>query len=104
MRLIDAEAFEKYIAEGLETALTERQGKICDEELKLVLDVTEGLIKDIQEQPTVDLVKHAHWDKVTNGRGGHQCSLCNEYAPSFKNGKENLSKYCPNYISIRRKK
>ena len=36
------------------------------------------------------------WIDVTNGRGGHECSLCHEYAPSYKNGDEWITKYCPN--------
>ena len=35
------------------------------------------------------------WIPVTNGRGGNECSLCHSYAPSFQNGMEYLSKYCP---------
>lgn len=36
------------------------------------------------------------WIPVTNGRGGFECSLCHEYAPSFRDGVENLSNFCPN--------
>ena len=39
--------------------------------------------------------KTGHWITVTNGRGGHECSLCHEYAPSYQNGDEWLTKYCP---------
>ena len=40
--------------------------------------------------------KTGHWIKVTNGRGGHECDLCHEYAPSYQSGKEYLTNYCPN--------
>ena len=44
--------------------------------------------------------KHAHkkgkWVKVTNGRSGHECNICHEYAPSYQNGDEYLSRFCPN--------
>ena len=40
--------------------------------------------------------KTGHWIKVTNGRGGHECDLCHEYAPSYRSGDEYLTKYCPN--------
>lgn len=40
--------------------------------------------------------KKGKWIPVTNGRGGHECSVCHLYAPSFKSGEENLSPYCPN--------
>ncbi len=37
-----------------------------------------------------------HWVKVTNGRGGHECDVCHDYAPSFQSGDEYLSPFCPN--------
>jgi hypothetical protein len=36
------------------------------------------------------------WVKVKNGRGGHECSICHAYAPSYQNGEEHLSRFCPN--------
>ena len=36
------------------------------------------------------------WIEVTNGRGGHECSECHSYAPSYASGDEHLSDYCPN--------
>lgn len=35
------------------------------------------------------------WIEVTNGRGGHECSNCHDYAPSYMNGDEHLSDFCP---------
>ena len=40
--------------------------------------------------------KTGHWVEVTNGRGGHECDVCHDYAPSFQNGDEHLSTFCPN--------
>lgn len=40
--------------------------------------------------------KSGRWIIVTNGRGGHECDQCHEYAPSFQSGTENLSNFCPN--------
>ena len=40
--------------------------------------------------------KSGKWIKVTNGRGGHECDICHEYAPSYQDGDEYLTKYCPN--------
>jgi hypothetical protein len=48
-------------------------------------------IKALEQEP-----KTGHWIEVTNGRGGHECDLCHEYAPSYKDGDEWLTKYCPN--------
>ena len=36
------------------------------------------------------------WIEVTNGRGGHECSNCHAYAPSYMSGDEHLSDFCPN--------
>ena len=49
------------------------------------------LIQALEQEPKI-----GHWIKVTNGRGGHECDLCHEYAPSYQSGKEYLTKYCPN--------
>ena len=40
--------------------------------------------------------KAGKWIPVTNGRGGMECSICHDYAPSYQNGTEYLSTYCPN--------
>lgn len=40
-------------------------------------------------------VKHGKWVPVTNGRGGFECSVCTNYAPSYLDGVEWLSKFCP---------
>ena len=50
-----------------------------------------GMFEIIWDAPVV----HGHWVKVTNGRGGHECSICHVYAPSFRDGTENKSSYCP---------
>lgn len=39
---------------------------------------------------------HGRWVPVTNGRGGFECSICHNYAPSYQDGVEWLSLYCPN--------
>lgn len=52
----------------------------------------------IDEGPTIDAVPvlRGEWVGVAHGRGGHECSKCSGYAPSFQNGAEYLSSYCPN--------
>ena len=51
----------------------------------------------INEQPTIEPErKKGRWIPVTNGRGGHECDQCHEYAPSWATGEEHLTKYCPN--------
>lgn len=55
------------------------------------LEMTKPLDREIEQEP-----KTGHWIKVTNGRGGHECDICHEYAPSYQSGNEYLTKYCPN--------
>jgi len=40
--------------------------------------------------------KKGEWIPVTNGRGGHECNLCHNYAPSYQTGDEWLTYFCPN--------
>ena len=51
----------------------------------------------LDDQPTIEVepVKHGQWIPVTNGRGGFECSICHNYAPSYQDGVEWLSLYCP---------
>ena len=43
----------------------------------------------------VEPIKHGRWVPVTNGRGGFECSICHSYAPSYQDGVECLSPWCP---------
>lgn len=40
--------------------------------------------------------KTGRWVSVTNGRGGHECDLCHNYAPAWQTGEERLTDFCPN--------
>lgn len=40
--------------------------------------------------------KTGKWIPVTNGRGGFECDQCHNYAPSYQDGVEWLSGFCPN--------
>ena len=53
-----------------------------------------NVIETIRELPTAE--KKGKWIPVTNGRGGHECDQCHEYAPSWQTGEEHLTNYCPN--------
>ena len=53
----------------------------------------------IDAEPTV----MGEWIEVTNGRGGHKCSICGEYAPCYQNGDEWLGRHCV-YCGIDMKK
>ena len=52
----------------------------------------------IRAIPAADVkpVVRGKWIPVTNGRGGHECSECHDYAPSYQVGSEHLANYCPN--------
>lgn len=51
---------------------------------------------DAVEDVPAEEPKKGRWVPVTNGRGGNECSVCHSYAPSYKNGDEHTSAYCPN--------
>lgn len=62
-----------------------------DEECDKAIDMAiEALTEDKADKLT------GEWIRVTNGRGGHECSKCHAYAPSYMSGDEYLSNYCPN--------
>lgn len=54
----------------------------------------EWAVNAVKELPTAE--KTGKWIPVTNGRGGHECDQCHEYAPSWQTGEERLTNYCPN--------
>lgn len=59
--------------------------------------VTDEVVKELQKLPSVEPEpKKGHWVPVTNGRGGFECDQCHNYSPSYQNGDEYLSYYCPN--------
>lgn len=69
--------------------LSDKTGKIPCEQMKKVLEV-------VKAQPSVTPEHHCgKWIPVINGRGGHECSLCHNYAPSYQSGNEWLTDYCP---------
>ena len=57
-----------------------------------------GIKAWLEALPAADVqpVKHGKWIPVTNGRGGNECNQCHAYAPSYQNGSEYKTKYCPN--------
>ena len=58
------------------------------------LDRAEGAIFNLPSaQPER---KKGEWIPVTNGRGGFECDQCHNYAPSYQDGVEWLSGFCPN--------
>ena len=61
-------------------------------------DITIHCESEEEKRKAIEFIKARKWGKwipVTNGRGGHECSLCHSYAPSFQTGDEWLTDYCP---------
>ncbi len=58
--------------------------------------VFKRLEKAIGSLPAVEERKEGRWIEVKSTRGGHECSECHNYAPSYQSGSELLSNYCPN--------
>ena len=110
MRLIDADALEKYVNctdEAIEAAAEE----IISNEvmrgiaIKIAKDLRETVTTDINEQPTIDAepVVHAHWieteEKYEDERCRYSywmCSNCN----TWLSGRYGLYRYCPNCGAI----
>ena len=90
MRLIDADALK---ADDEITLWISNDAIRTGKQLKLF---SELFIKKIDNAPTVEDRPQGEWREVTNGRGGHECNQCGEYAPSYQSGDEYLSKFCPN--------
>lgn len=64
-----------------------------DKDKKISLEDAEYEIEQLSSaQPER---KEGKWIPVVNGRGGHECNQCHEYAPSYKTGEEHLSDFCP---------
>lgn len=89
-RLIDADALiEKY---------TVVIRKDADEKLKTEIAV---LLKDIEEQPTIDAepVRHGKWIRQTDTRFGEMLNdilICSECNVAFSTVKMIRRSYCPN--------
>lgn len=78
----------------LHTPLTEEEWDMITD---VDLDHTPEITFHTKHGKEVVFVKRktGKWIPVTNGRGGHCCNRCNGYAPSYMNGDEHLSDYCP---------
>lgn len=68
--------------------------------MKVEVGVDKERLKKAMEEMELTLMpaepRKGKWIPVTNGRGGHECDQCHEYAPSWQTGEERLTNYCPN--------
>ena len=67
-----------------------------DAEIQKMQELEQAEIQKAYELGKAEQPKMGRWIEVINGRGGHECDLCYEYAPSYQSGDEYLSQYCPN--------
>lgn len=58
------------------------------------LNMLKAVLYEITIMPSAE--RHGHWIPVTNGRGGHECDICHNYASAWQTGEERLTNYCPN--------
>ena len=50
----------------------------------------------VRNQPSAQSErKRGKWIPVNNGRGGHECDQCHNYAPAWQTGEEHLTDFCP---------
>lgn len=53
-------------------------------------------LDDVDDAPTVDSVKHGHWDIVDENEGIYSCTICNNYwVLNDGNPIENEMHFCP---------
>lgn len=90
MKLIDADALCKHLHE-LKTGDKDTVYEYYDDGIDTAIS-TVAVFPTIEAEP----VRKGRWVPVTNGRGGFECSICHSYAPSYQDGVEWLSLYCPN--------
>lgn len=90
MKLIDADEFRREMYH--EAFETDSDLQKWDSGCWIRYKMFENAIENF---PAVDAVPVVHGMWVDNGTGGHECNVCHICAPSFRNGRENLSSYCP---------
>ena len=94
MRCIDADALEELFREVIGGIAKKPE---MDWNLKHMVRASAMVIEMIQDATTIEPQrKKGMWIPVTNGRGGFECDQCHNYAPSYQDGVEWLSGFCPN--------
>lgn len=75
-----------------------KYGKTRDYSTRMAYEIVDAIDDAVISESELlreQIRPNSKWIKVTNMRGGHECNLCHNYAPSWKTGDENLSAYCP---------
>lgn len=84
MRLIDADQFKAKLLSFMDRKSTTPSDTDC---------ILDGVLNLLEEQPTIDTVKHGHWIFVKDMVSYIQCSECGDDV-CWVNPKR--PKYCPN--------
>ena len=101
MRAIDADALiddlKHDVAVDQDSLDYEELTDSNRENIQFDKDCKQNAIDLLQHAPTIEPErKKGMWIPVTNGRGGFECDQCHNYAPSYQDGVEWLSGFCPN--------
>jgi hypothetical protein len=98
MKLIDADALFNWGEHKLKDATKYGNKDAEQQHWSYSTAMMYEIADEIDDAPAIDAapVAHGKWVPVANGRGGNECTDCHEYAPSFQNGIEHLTNYCPN--------
>ena len=89
-KAIDAIEFEKVYMTAYKNGINE--GNLFEQYNKGLDDAIKAINNLAPAEPER---KKGKWVPVINGRGGFECDQCHNYAPSYKNGDEYLSYFCP---------
>ena len=98
MRLIDADALFNWGKHKLSDAVKYGNKDEEHQDFSYSTLMMYEIADEVDDAPTIEAVPvvRGEWVGVAHGRGGHECSNCHDYAPSFQSGAEYLSNYCPN--------
>ena len=67
------------------------------QETTTIAEILDSVCDDYTVLPSEQQERmRGRWVPVTNGRGGYECDQCHNYAPSYQDGVEWLSDFCPN--------
>lgn len=88
MRLIDADAFKKYIRDACN-----EMSHVYKDGGKWAKQITEDFCMDIDEQPTIEERKKGKWIEFSNHMA-YKCSECGRVIQTT-DGRRNVSKHYP---------
>lgn len=99
MRLIDADRLKDYIDNCQYCDKCPKKRLDCRDYCMFPDYLTEDWERAIDEQPTIDHVKHGHWMDMPKLKGGQpvvKCSVCEITFCDLINNHRFMYHYCPN--------